>query len=111
MHSGYRVGRSAVVQRSAVMSGPGTANDVDGLLQCGDGLRWVETPSPDGLDGVPEEPRAQSESKRPSLSRSRVAAALATMTGDRSAMLSTLDTTRTRSVLAATQLVSVIVSR
>ena len=65
LHSGYRVGRSAVVQRSPVMSGPGTANDVDGLLQCGGGLRWVETPSADGLDGIPEEPGAQSEFEAP----------------------------------------------
>src|ERR1700722_4138779 len=65
LHSGYRVGRSAVVQRSRLMSGPGAANDVDGLLQCGGGLRWVETPSPDGLDGVPEEPGAQSEFESP----------------------------------------------
>ena len=47
------------------MSGPGTANDVDGLLQCGGGLRWVETPSADGLDGVPEEPGARSEFEAP----------------------------------------------
>src|SRR6202048_889406 len=65
LHSGYRVRRSAVVQWSGVMSCPGTANDVDGLLQCGGGLRWVETPSADGLDGVPEEPGAQSELEAP----------------------------------------------
>src|ERR1700730_1505762 len=65
LHSGHRVGRSAVVQRSGFMSGPGTANDVDGLLQCGGGLRWLETPSPDGLDGIPEEPGAQSEFEAP----------------------------------------------
>ena len=93
------------------MSVPGTANDVDGLLQCSGGLRWLETPSPDGLDGIPEEPGAQSEFEAPVAEQIRVAAVLATMTGDRSAILSTLDTTRIRSVLAATQLMSVIVSR
>src|ERR1700722_6252455 len=65
LHSGYRMDRSAVVQRSRVICVPGTANDVDGILQRGGGLRWVETPTADGLDGVPEKPGAQPEFEAP----------------------------------------------
>jgi len=89
---------------------PDAADDVDGLAERIDPWPGVSLSPPTASIASQKPPAPMPSSMRPPLSRSRLATERASTTGWRNERLSTLPAMWMRSVLAATQLMSVHVS-